>query len=299
MVKVCKHCNQEKEIICFGRQKSTKDGLRSWCKQCFTQYSKSWKLKVNYQFPKNKYQQSNKKITSAKRKYIQQQKSKPCAKCGIQLDPILMDFDHLSNKYKNLAAMTINSYQRINAEIAKCQVLCIFCHKEKTHFSKKTETIPTTPKKLKSFLESKWRQRFSILARSKPCYICNKIYPYYQMELDHQLEYQKLDNVSKLIFLKQDNCLILQEIVKCKPICCACHRLKSIQEKLPPNNIKNKIKYNPKNKKPKNGYKFCPQCQNEKQLSFFSSNGWCKECLNRYKRIKRKNKKSTITNNNI
>ena len=230
-------CDQEKEKSHFSNQKTSKDGLKSWCKKCCAEYCKLWKSKNNYQFPVQKYKFSNKKLTSRKREYIQQQKNKPCAKCGAQLHPILMDFDHLGGKYKNLAAMTINSYQKIDAEIAKCQVLCIFCHKEKTYASRKLKAIPNSPKKLQSFIDLKWKQRFSILARSKPCYVCGNIYPYYQMELDHQPQYQKLDNVSKLIFLKMNNIIILQEIAKCKPICCACHRLKSIKE----NNISDLI----------------------------------------------------------
>ena len=185
--------------------------------------------------------------------------------------------------------MTIYSYQKINEEIAKCQVLCIFCHKEKTHLAKKPETIPTTPKKLNEFLATKWKQRFSILARSKPCYLCHQNYPYYQMELDHQPEFQKIENVSKLIFLGAEDSVILKEISKTKAICCACHRLKSLKEKLISDNIKNKLKYKKVNKLiPKQEHKICPQCKEEKNKIYFSQNGWCKECFSRYRKEKRK-----------
>lgn len=289
MVKFCKKCNNYKELSSFGPQKTTKDGLKSWCKTCFAAYLKEWKNSSHYQFPSSKYKESTQRLLREKRKYIQKARTKPCAKCGIQLDTLLMDFDHLHSKRKNLAAMTVNSYKKINQEIAKCQVLCIFCHKEKTHLSKKPETIPTTTKKLKRFIDLKWKQRFSILARSKSCYLCQKSYPYYQMELDHQSQFQKLENVSKLIFLGADDSVILKEIAKTKPICCACHRLKSIQEKLSTDNIKNKLVYQ-RVIKPiaQSGNKICPQCKKEKGQLHFYQNGWCKECFSRYRKQKRK-----------
>lgn len=36
--KICKKCGKELPLECFGKNKCKKDGLQSWCKECFKQY---------------------------------------------------------------------------------------------------------------------------------------------------------------------------------------------------------------------------------------------------------------------
>lgn len=45
MTKTCKICGIEKPTSEFNLQKDTKDGLRSWCKVCFSKYCKRWRVK--------------------------------------------------------------------------------------------------------------------------------------------------------------------------------------------------------------------------------------------------------------
>ncbi len=60
--------------------------------------------------------------------------SNPCP-CGED-DPIVLEFDHRdpSDKKYNLSDMMrgSNSLATIEAEIAKCDVLCVKCHRRKT-----------------------------------------------------------------------------------------------------------------------------------------------------------------------
>ena len=56
-----------------------------------------------------------------------------CVLCG-ELDLAVLDFDHLdpSTKINSICKMYSSSWKRIEAEIAKCQVLCANCHRRKT-----------------------------------------------------------------------------------------------------------------------------------------------------------------------
>jgi len=291
--KECKKCGKVLPSQNFNKQSDTVDGLRSWCRSCTSEYCRSWKKSKNYSIPDGKYSDSQKSYRQKNREYIRSKKNKPCNLCGVTLDPILMDFDHLHSKKKNLAAMSINRKELIDQEIAKCQVLCIFCHKEKTHLSIPPEKIPSTPKKYNRYIAKKWKQYFSIVARGKPCYVCNKSFPYYQMELDHQPQFTKLAHVSKLIFHMVDDLIILKEIGKCKPICCACHRIKSLSEESLPAS-KEKWQYYNKRKVANSGCKFCPQCHLEKKITDFSQNGWCKLCFSSYRKTKRRLKNKNM-----
>lgn len=62
-------------------------------------------------------------------------KDHPCVICG-RSDPILLEFDHLdrTTKHLSIANMVGRTYgeDRIRAEMAKCQVLCVICHRRKT-----------------------------------------------------------------------------------------------------------------------------------------------------------------------
>ena len=55
----------------------------------------------------------------------------PCVECGED-NPVLLEFDHLNPKTKKKAIarmLTSNAWVAIAKEIAKCQVLCVKCHR--------------------------------------------------------------------------------------------------------------------------------------------------------------------------
>jgi hypothetical protein len=56
----------------------------------------------------------------------------PCALCG-EADPVVLDFDHLRDKLRDVSVIAIVS-GRMNllAEIQKCRVLCANCHRRQT-----------------------------------------------------------------------------------------------------------------------------------------------------------------------
>jgi hypothetical protein len=59
---------------------------------------------------------------------------KPCTDCGDFYPAVAMDFDHLENKEINISKIrstnvTIGS---LNRELAKCEIVCANCHRERT-----------------------------------------------------------------------------------------------------------------------------------------------------------------------
>ena len=73
------------------------------------------------------------------REYIKVAKSIPCKDCKISYPWYVMDFDHKKDKEFNLseAARKLHSIERVKKEIAKCDVVCANCHRERT-FNKKS-----------------------------------------------------------------------------------------------------------------------------------------------------------------
>jgi L-lysine 2,3-aminomutase len=79
-------------------------------------------------------QQRNKQI-------IEQFKSKPCKDCGNLFSIWQMDFDHIrKDKIKNVGHLAMSgSTESLLEEIAKCEVVCSICHRNRTFSRKKTE----------------------------------------------------------------------------------------------------------------------------------------------------------------
>lgn len=68
--------------------------------------------------------------------HIRAAKEKPCADCGHRYPYYVMQFDHVrgSKEFDLCTAASKNaSYARIDAEIAKCDVVCANCHAERSH----------------------------------------------------------------------------------------------------------------------------------------------------------------------
>ena len=68
-----------------------------------------------------------------KRKLVRQAKDKPCADCGVFYPYYVMDFDHINgDKVDNVSQLNKFTLEKLRAEIAKCEVVCSNCHRERT-----------------------------------------------------------------------------------------------------------------------------------------------------------------------
>jgi len=61
-------------------------------------------------------------------------KAVPCTDCGVQYPPWVMDFDHVDGgKLAGISNMLTNSVRTVLEEVAKCEVVCSNCHRQRTH----------------------------------------------------------------------------------------------------------------------------------------------------------------------
>lgn len=63
-------------------------------------------------------------------------KKKPCADCKKSFEPWLMEFDHVSgvklDHVGDLVGKAV-SLKRVLKEISKCVLVCVLCHRKRTH----------------------------------------------------------------------------------------------------------------------------------------------------------------------
>ncbi len=92
-------------------------------------YNKAWES-AN----KDRRNTINRNWSARQTALMREAKEAPCADCGIQYPPWVMQFDHVRGaKEFNLANARKIGLARIRAEIEKCDVVCANCHAERTH----------------------------------------------------------------------------------------------------------------------------------------------------------------------
>jgi len=61
---------------------------------------------------------------------VDQLKAEPCVDCGRTFPPAAMDFDHVRGvKVANISQMLRSPRAELDAEIAKCELVCATCHR--------------------------------------------------------------------------------------------------------------------------------------------------------------------------
>jgi len=84
---------------------------------------------------KNQYELYNKSRYMRFVAHLNRLKMRPCLDCHIQYAPWIMAFDHRepATKSYDLGCMANMSKIRIDAELAKCDIVCANCHAARTH----------------------------------------------------------------------------------------------------------------------------------------------------------------------
>jgi len=103
-------------------------------------FKESWLSPEAYKRFRVKSQQAinkcNREKQSERLKFIAEYKlKKGCERCGYKEHPCALDFAHKDPELKEFTVSKIltRNFKKIEAEIAKCRVLCSNCHRLETH----------------------------------------------------------------------------------------------------------------------------------------------------------------------
>lgn len=132
-MRVCCECKIAKPLDQFSFRNKT-NGTRGYqCKLCWNFFNRN-RYRSDSGYYKTKAEKSRAINTKIKAKlvlaYLQEH---PCVDCG-EKDPVVLDFDHQHSKLKTIGVLVnLNvSWDKIAAEITKCEVRCANCHRRKT-----------------------------------------------------------------------------------------------------------------------------------------------------------------------
>lgn len=122
----CKRCDQTLPLFAFNR---FKDGHQWWCRECFRAYFRKRGDLHRQQAGANKEERKER----AHRYVLEHLQRHPCVDCD-ERDPIVLKFVHVGTKGRNVASLVQAGARAhaIDAEIAKCEVVCRNCHRRRT-----------------------------------------------------------------------------------------------------------------------------------------------------------------------
>lgn len=103
----------------------------------------------HYEANKDRYRERAKNLTKQYRArnkaYVDEIKGNtPCADCNRRFDAICMDFDHVNDDKLRAVSRLVRraaSIATLDAEIAKCEVVCSNCHRIRTRDRAVTATV--------------------------------------------------------------------------------------------------------------------------------------------------------------
>ena len=161
----------------------------------------------------------------------------PCADCGGCFEPHQMDFDHRDPATKLFNLMTgramLMSTTKLRAEAAKCDVVCVNCHRLRTQAlwigrpRKGDYSMPSQARRA-----ALWKVQSDLLAalRDVPCADCGGRFPKAAMDFDHRDPAAKKYTVSRML-LRASTDEILVEAAKCDVVCANCHRMRTFRRR--------------------------------------------------------------------
>jgi len=132
-VKTCTRCGKTKPLDQFPPRRRGEPRLQSWCRACFAANNARY-----YRGHRAAQKARLRRNTAARRqenhrRAIEYLSVHPCADCR-ETDIVVLQFHHLGHKMANVSALIAAgaSWASVQAEIAKCEVLCANCHRLQT-----------------------------------------------------------------------------------------------------------------------------------------------------------------------
>ncbi|HEX6621326.1 MAG TPA: helix-turn-helix transcriptional regulator, partial [Solirubrobacteraceae bacterium] len=122
----CGRCGHHLRIECFNRHG---DGLQWWCRFCFAAYFRE-RGDIHR---RQSYAAKLARQRALSAQVLDHLRHHPCVDCG-EADPVLLEFDHLHEKTASISVLLSQAAtsKAIEAEIARCEVVCTNCHRRRT-----------------------------------------------------------------------------------------------------------------------------------------------------------------------
>lgn len=132
--KTCSKCKEVKPLDSFPPRKRSKDGRDGWCRPCHNISTKKSRERSPEALARSRQATIDRR--ERHRVWLREQKSKPCTDCGRRHPYPIMRFDHLPGTVKVVGINMGIAAKRetLEAEMAKCDLVCTMCHDYRTFY---------------------------------------------------------------------------------------------------------------------------------------------------------------------
>ena len=131
--KVCSSCKALKPLDGFAINRKKRDGRDTFCKICKKAYNADYYGRTKERFSSVRAESRQRVLDERRDQLAAYLWEHPCVDCG-ETDIIVLQFDHQRDKAFSVAEMVMHRYrwERILAEIEKCEVVCANDHARRT-----------------------------------------------------------------------------------------------------------------------------------------------------------------------
>ena len=133
-MRLCCMCHQEKPETDFAFRTIATGVRQDHCRTCHAAYRRQHYLDNREEYIQREVARMKGYNEQNRGPLLDYLRSHPCIDCG-QSDPVLLEFDHRDRTTKTKAVTHIalsKPWRRVLAEIAKCDVRCVVCHRRRT-----------------------------------------------------------------------------------------------------------------------------------------------------------------------
>lgn len=135
-MKTCRECEVAKPLVEFNKNSSKVDGRQDRCRPCDNSRARGYYSKNKSRMIGQINDAQKRRSIAMKRWICEYLEAHPCSDCG-ESDIQVLEFDHQRDKLYNVSKMLGGDFNlaAVQAEVAKCEVVCANCHKRRTDSS--------------------------------------------------------------------------------------------------------------------------------------------------------------------
>lgn len=129
-MKICSKCKIEKPLTSYSKNKSRKDGVQTFCKECNKSFCANKYATCNLH--RKRILDNNNRMYKANSQFVRRVKRLyGCYFCG-EKEPVSLDFHHLDPREKDKNIHSLYKYSRsaLKRELRKCMLVCSNCHRK-------------------------------------------------------------------------------------------------------------------------------------------------------------------------
>ena len=130
---MCGRCKETKAFEEFAWRRKARGQRDNYCRPCRSAYKKEHYARNKQRYIDSARRRSKRIIAERSGYLLSFLREHPCVDCGED-DPLVLEFDHLRDKEFSIGdGIRDRPWNKVLAEIEKCEVVCANCHRRRTN----------------------------------------------------------------------------------------------------------------------------------------------------------------------